>query len=232
MKDKNKISFFINPTDSQEIISIINDLNISKATGPHSIPSDTLQLIKLIIAEPLSEIVNLPFGKGSYIENLKLSKTIPIFKEKGSNLECNNYRPISLLSNIYKIIEKLMHKRLYKFLTDQNCIYELQFGFRQGHSTNHALISLTEEIRKALDSNKYVGGVFDTVDHKILLGKLEHYGIRGVANDWFKSYINNRRQFVSIKGFNSEEKIMEYVVPQGSVLGPLLFLFYINDIHN
>ena len=207
--------------------------------GPLSIPFDILHLIKLIIAKPLSEIVNLSFSKGVYIDDLKLSKTIPIFKEKGNNLECKNYRPISLLSNINKIIEKLLHKRLYKFLSDSNSIYDLQFGFRQGHSTIHALTSLTEQIRKGLDSNKYVGGVFidlqkafDTVDHKVLLGKLEHYGIRGVANDLFKSYLNNRRQFVSIKGFNSEEKVMEYGVPQGSVLGPLLFLIYINDIHN
>ena len=229
LKNKNANSFFINPTDPQEIISITNNINIAKAPGPHSIPSNILHLIKLIIAEPLSKIVNLSFNKGIYHENLKIAKTIPTFKENGSNLECSNHRPISLLSNINKIFEKLMHERIYKFITDHNCIYELH-----GHSTTHALISLTEQIRKALNSNKYVGGVFidlkkafDTVDHKILLGKLEHYGIRGVANDWFRSYLSNRRQFVSIKGFNSEENTMEYGVPQGSVLGPLLFLIYI-----
>ena len=166
-----------------------------------------------------------------------MSKTIPTFKEKGSNLECNNYRPISLLSNINKIIEKLMYTRLYRFLNTHNCIYELQFRFRAGHSTNHALISLTEDIRNALDDKHFVGRVFIDlqkafdVDHKILLYKLNHYGIRGKANEWFNSYLTNRKQYVSINGFKSDEKVMNFGVTQGSVLGPLLFLIYINDIH-
>ena len=153
LKNSNEYNFFMNPTDKNEIINIINNFNMNKSTGPHSIPNDILNLIKLNIAGPSSEIVNLSFVNGIYIDNLKVSKTIPTFKEKGSNLECNNYRPISLLSNINKIIEKLMCTRLYKFLNTHNCIYELQFGFRAGHSTNHALISLTEDIRNALMIN-------------------------------------------------------------------------------
>ena len=188
--------------------------------------------------EPLENIINLSFGKGIYIENLKISKTVPVFKGKGSPLDYNNCLPISLLSNINKLIEKLTYVRLYKFLSKHNCIYELQFGFRNGHSTNHALLNLTEDIRNALDNNIFAVGIFidlqkafDTVDHNIFLIKLDYYGIRGIANNWFRSYLTNRKQYVTISGGNSELKIMKFGVPQGSVLGPLLFLLYRNDLN-
>ena len=167
----------------------------------------------------------------------KISKTIPIFK-KGSRLQVCNYRPISLLSNLNKILEKLVFSRMYKFLEEYNCIYSLQFGFRAKHSTNHALIDITEKIRNALDNKNHVCGVFvdlqkafDTVNHNILLSKLNHYGIRGTANDWLSSYLSNRSQYVSITGFDSTCQKILHGVPQGSVLGPLLFLININDLH-
>ena len=131
-----------------------------------------------------------------------------------------------------------MYKRLYNFLSLHNCFFELQFGFRNKHSTSRALISLTEKIREALDGNNFACGVFidlkkafDTVDHNILQSKLEHYGVRGVSNNWFRSYLTNRRQYVSINGSDSKLIGVNIGVPQGSVFGPLLFLVYMNDLH-
>ena len=172
------------------------------------------------------------------MEKLKFAKTNPIFK-KGSQTLVSDYRPISLLSNLNKIMEKLVFNRVYEFFEKFNCIYENQYGFRTKHSTVHALINITENIRLSLDKKETIAGIFvdlqkafDTVCHNILLNKLSHYGITGQMLEWFRSYLHNRNQIVSVDGEVSDIRTVKHGVPQGYVLGPLPFLIYINDLHN
>ena len=159
---------------------------------------------------------------------LKVAKVLPFYKG-GSSQDLNNFRPISLLSIFDKIIEKLMHKRLYEFLEHHNILFENQFGFRKKNSTIYALMEITERIKESIDNGKFGCGIFidlkkafDTVNHKILLTKLEHYGIRNELLNWFDSYLTGRKQYVFYNGESSDLRDINCGVPQGSVLGPLI----------
>ena len=174
---------------------------------------------------------------GVFPDALKISEVIPIHKG-GSTEEINNYRPISLLSVFDKIIEKLMHKCM-NFYKNTTFSSKTSLGFIKNNSTTFALLEITEKMKETIDNKKYgceifiaLCKAFDTVNHEILLKKLEHYGIRGKALTWFTSYLTNRKQFVFLNGECSESKYITCGVPQGSCLGPLLFLIHINDLPN
>ena len=225
----------MSPTVPGEIKVIINSLDATKSTGPNGIPVFLLKSFKEFFSNWLSKLVNLCFESGVFPDLLKLAKVTPLHK-KESKLEFINYRPISLLSVFSKIYEKLMYTRIYTYLVKNEMIYSKQFGFRSKHSTNHAIISITEHIRNLLDNTQYVCGIFvdlekafDTVDHKVLCEKLKFYGLRGNINNLLQSYLSNRKQYVSLKGFNSEVRDITCGVPQGSSLDSLLFLLFIND---
>ena len=189
-------------------------MNPNKSVGPNSIPSKILKLLKGKISSHLSDIYNISFSIGIFLSVLKTAKVTPVHK-KDSKLHCNSYRPMTLLPNIEKYLEKLVCDRITRFLNNNNLIYPLQFGFRHNYSSDHALTNLTEDIRKNLDERKVGCGIFvdlqitfDTADHDVLLAKLEHYVIQGAANDSFKFYLSDRRHFVSINGFNSNYAIL------------------------
>ena len=233
---QNSITFY--DCDAKEVNSLITMLSTNKTSGLNSIPTVVLKLLKENLSIHLAKVFNISMSTGVHPKILRTSNTIPIYKNKGSRLDVNNYRPISLLSNINKLLEKIIYNRIIQFLEKYNRLYKLQFGFRTQHSTNHTIVDITEKIKNALDNNKLASGIFidlqkafDTVNHNILINKLEHNGIRGVPNNWFSSYLSERQQYVTINGKVSTSKLMEHGVPQGSVLGPLLFLVYINDLH-
>ena len=190
------------------------------------------------IITPITHIINTSLNSGIVPNQLKLAKVIPVHKASSIN-ELKNYRPISLLSVFSKLIEKIMFNKVMTFLDSNNILFKHQYGFRAKHSTIHPIIHLLNDCAEANNNNpkKFTMSIFcdlskafDVISHKIILQKLNFYGLRGVVNDWFSSYLTNRTQYVEINNNKSGVEYIKCGVPQGSILGPLLYLLYVNDI--
>ena len=184
----------------------------------------------------LKHIFNISLAKGVFPDKLKIARVTPIFK-KGSNILVTHYRPISVLPCFSKLLEHTMYNRFYKFLLENNILYQKQFGFQNAHSTEHAILQLVNQITEAFSQGKYTLGaflnvskIFDTVSYNILLKNLKAYGIQSENLKWFRSYLSNRKQFILYDDFKAEVKIVKRDVPLGSILGPLLFLIFLNDL--
>ena len=219
------------------LLNVVRGMKNS-AAGGDNIPMSLIKDVIVDISSVLIHLCNASFRSGIFPDILEIAKVLPYYKSGDKEL-FSNYRPISVLPAFSKILEKIVCDSLRQFCISNSIITEAQFGFMEGKSTEDATLNFVGDIVKSFDEGQYTVGIFldlskafDTVDHEVLLVKLDHYGVRNECFMWFLSYLKNRQQYVSYNGSNSDLYQIHYGVPQGSILGPLLFILYINDIVN
>ena len=238
----NPNSMIMNPIGPDEIKQQITKLSNKTSSGYDGISNKLLKLLNSSISHPLSIIFNQSIQTGTYPDKMKLAEVIPLYKGKDSD-EIINYWPISLLITMSKVIKKLIYQRTINFIEKNNILYNSQYGFRSKRSCEHAIQELVGNILDSKNAKQHSCAVFldlskafDTLDHRILLNKLEKYGIRGICNNWFKSYLRDRKLQCKINSIEngtikSDVYNISHGTAQGSCLGPLLFILFTNDIH-
>ena len=238
LKQNIMTSFSFDLVQHNEVDKIINEFKPKTSAGNDRLSLKLLKLIKNPILPCLTILINQSLTTGIFPDKFKIAKISPLIK-KPNIFEIDNFRPISLLSSISKVVEKCVFNQLYAYFERQKLLYGSQYGYRKKHSTELACLELVDKVMHDLDRGETpicffldLSKAFDTLDHKILLHKLQYYGIQGISLAWFKSYLSNRVQFVEIDGIKSENKTIDTGVPQGSILGPLLFIIYMNDINS
>ena len=231
-------SLFLRPTTPYEIEELCRGLDSSKSVGWDEVSPRVIKGVYRELAGPLSAFLNYCLRESIYPEFFKVARVVPVYKGEDPT-QFGNYRPVSVLPVLSQVFERVLQNRLVEFLSEAGVLIPGQYGFRAGHSTAMAVLDMVEKIRGAWNSGNSALGVFidlkkafDTVDHHILLAKLEHYGIRGGAQDLLASYLKGRSQYVVYGGYESGRGEVSCGVPQGSVLGPLFFLLYVNDMGN
>ena len=235
LKKRTASSFFLEPPTVNEIVELICSFNVNKAVGHDNIPPFFLKTAPFVIANYLCVFVKFSFENGIFPDACKIAKIVAIHKN-GNKSNPSNYRPISILTCFSKIFEGMLYKRFVCFFDKHKILIPEQYGFRKNISTSHALLNIVTTVYDSIHKKHCTGAIFldlkkafDTVCHRTLLCKLDHYGIRGSPLNLINSYLE-REQFVSLNGVNSKSQRNNFGVPQGSTLGPLLFLIYINDM--